>query len=181
MTKKKLIIGAKFNELTVINFHHKGNHGRSYYLFQCTCGKQKIILGALVISGNTKSCGCYKKRFNKFILPDNLAVKKQLILQYKRHAKDRNIKYNLSDQEFIELISQPCHYCGTLPSNTIKNKNHMDGFLYSGIDRVNSQEGYNKNNCVPCCEKCNKAKMAMSRDEFLNWIKLVYQHSCQSL
>ena len=57
----------------------------------------------------------------------------------------------------------------------------MDGFLYSGIDRVNSQEGYVKNNCVPCCDKCNKAKMAMSRDEFLNWIKLVYQHSCQSL
>ena len=57
----------------------------------------------------------------------------------------------------------------------------MDGFLYSGIDRVNSHEGYNKNNCVPCCEKCNKAKLAMNKDEFLNWIKMVYQHSLQNI
>jgi len=182
MSNKRLVAGTKYNELTVISFHHRGNYGRSYYLFQCTCGKQKIMFGTNVTSGNTKSCGCYLKRFkSKFLLPDNLAVKRHLILQYKRHAKDRNIKYNLSNQEFIKLISQPCHYCGTSPSNIKKIKNHMDGFLYSGIDRVNSQEGYVKNNCVPCCDKCNKAKMAMSRDEFLNWIKLVYQHSCQSL
>jgi hypothetical protein len=179
MRGRELKSGDKINELTVISFHHKDIRHRKYYLFQCTCGKQKVLLGSLVVSGNTKSCGCYRKRYrDKYMLSDNLGIKRQLILQYKRHARNRNFDYDLSEQEFIELITQPCHYCGTVPSNIIKNRHCTEGFKYSGIDRVNSQEGYNKNNCVPCCEKCNKAKMAMSSEEFLNWIKLVYQHSC---
>ena len=177
MKNKKLVIGAKYNELTVIDFHHVDSRGRSYYLFQCTCGKQKIILGVGVTSGNTKSCGCYRKRNkDKYVLPNNLSVKRHLILQYKRHARNRNIEYNLSEQDFIELISQPCHYCETEPSNTVKTKNFKEGFKYSGIDRIDSSIGYDKENCVPCCEKCNKAKMAMSKEEFLDWIELVYIH-----
>jgi len=176
MRNKRLDIGTKYNELTVVDFHHVGSRGRSYYLFQCTCGKQKVILGIGVTSGNTKSCGCYRKRFNKTLLPNDLAVKKHIILQYKRHAKRRNLAFDITEQEFIELILQPCHYCGTEPSNNKKIKNHMNGFLYSGIDRVDSSMGYNKENCVPCCEKCNRAKLVMSKEEFLSWIKAVYMH-----
>ncbi len=33
---------------------------QSTYLCKCDCGREKIILGYLLLSGNTKNCGCLK-------------------------------------------------------------------------------------------------------------------------
>ena len=175
--------GDTFNFLTVIAYHHTGNHYRKYYIFKCTCGNEIILLGSNVVSGNTKSCGCFQHRYMKEhnLLPNNLGVKRMIIKQYTRHAKDRNIKYDLSEEKFIELIEQPCHYCGATKTNIIKTKNCKQGYPYTGIDRIDSVKGYTDENCVPCCGQCNKAKMAMKREEFLTWIKSVYVYSCQSL
>lgn len=172
-------LNQKYNYLTVISFSHSDKRNRKWYNVQCDCGNKKVLMGSAMVSNNTKSCGCFQHRYKKEhnLLPDNLGVKRQIILQYKRHAKGRNIEFNLSETKFIELISQPCYYCGLIPSNIKKTKNFKEGFKYSGIDRLNSNEGYNDINCVPCCEKCNKAKLAMNKDEFLDWVKSVYLHS----
>ncbi len=129
-----------------------------------------------MISGNTKSCGCLSSKYRREhnLLPDNLGVKRQIILQYKRHAKSRDIKYDISETDFVNLLSIPCNYCGLPPSN-IKNSKNYKGFIYSGVDRVDSKKGYSKMNCVSCCVNCNKSKMAMSKDDFLKWIKRVYE------
>lgn len=173
---KKLHIqpGDKINRLTAIRFDHTGKHYRSYFLFKCDCGKEKVILGSLVASGNTKSCGCLSKEVGRSRrLENDLGVKRQIILQYKRHARNRNISYNISENDFIKLLSKNCFYCGLIPSNIKKTKNHT-GFIYSGIDRIDSSKGYSKDNCVPCCEQCNKAKRNITKDEFAEWIKRVY-------
>jgi hypothetical protein len=137
----------------------------------------------LVASGNTKSCGCYGKlvRRTRTLLPNNLGVKRMIIKQYKRHAKDRNIDYNLSEEKFIELIEQPCYYCGAIKTNIAKTKNFKQGYAYTGIDRIDSSKRYSNDNCVPCCKQCNKAKLAMSVDEFLNWVERVYIYSFQKM
>ena len=59
--KYHLQLGDKYNRLTVIEFDHIGKHNRSYFLFKCECGNEKVILGSLVKCGNTKSCGCLSK------------------------------------------------------------------------------------------------------------------------
>lgn len=170
--------GDKHNHLTVLSFHHRGKHYRKYYLFRCDCGKEKIILGAGVTSGNTKSCGClYKKAHERRILPNHGCGKNNLILQYKRHAKDRGLIYKLSKDMFLKLIEQPCYYCGRTPSNIKKTKNDKEGFLYSGIDRKDSSIGYISSNVVSCCDKCNKSKREYSVEDFLKWVKSVYDHS----
>ncbi len=166
--------GDRFGKLTCIRFDHVGNHYRSYFLFKCDCGNEKIILGSGVISGNTKSCGCLSKEIKlSKRLPDDLGVKRQIILQYKRHALNRKISYDISESDFIKLLSENCFYCGLKPSNIKKTKNH-NGFIYSGVDRINSKAGYIKENCVSCCEQCNKAKGNMSTNEFVTWIKRAY-------
>lgn len=169
--------GEKFNRLTALKLDHIARHNRSYFLFLCDCGKEKIIMGSLVKSGNTKSCGCLSHEIKKTInlLPNNKGVINHLILQYKRHARDRKIDFNLDYETFSSLIKKPCYYCGLPPSNNKITKN-CEGFLYSGIDRVNSSTGYEKDNCVSCCAVCNKAKMAMSRKDFAEWIKRAYIH-----
>lgn len=49
--------GEKHNKLTAIRFIEKRNY-RSYWLFQCDCGNQKVICGSNVTNGHIKSCGC---------------------------------------------------------------------------------------------------------------------------
>lgn len=169
--------GDKFNKLTVLSFHHTGKHFRKYYLFKCDCGNEKIILGSGVTTENTKSCGCLiKETCKNKILPDHGCGKNNLILQYKRHAKNRGLEFELTKDIFLKLIGQPCYYCGLLPSNIKRTKNDSEGFLYSGIDRIDSNIGYIIDNVVPCCNQCNKSKMAISKIEFLDWVKRVYTH-----
>lgn len=164
--------GDKFGRLTCIRFDHIGKHYRSYFLFKCECGKEKIILGSGVISGNTKSCGCFSAEIKKAKrLPDNRAVIYQIILGYKRHAKDRGYEWDLTFDEVVQIISKPCHYCGELNSNVKITKNFKHGFLYNGIDRVDNRIGYNAANCVSACNQCNRAKGALSKKEFIKWIK----------
>lgn len=160
----------KFNRLTVIKFDHSKN-GRSYFLFQCDCGEEKVILGSLVKSGNTKSCGCLSKETKQAKrFSENHTEITAIILDYKRHAVDRNYEWLLTREEVEKIINLDCHYCKIGPSNIKKTKNSLgDGYKYSGIDRVNSIKGYTYENVVPCCKICNYAKSNLTFEEFKKW------------
>ena len=44
----------------------------------------------------------------------------------------------------------------------------------NGIDRIDSNIGYIKENCVSCCWTCNKMKNNFSQKEFLEKINKIY-------
>ena len=46
---------------------------------------------------------------------------------------------------------------------------------FNGVDRIDSSLGYSVNNCLPCCEKCNKMKLVYETNDFLNHIKQIYE------
>lgn len=73
--------------------------------------------------------------------------------KYRYGAEKRGYQFRLSLDEFCQLISSECHYCGA------------DGRV--GIDRRDNNTGYLIQNCVPCCSKCNYLKGKKSVDEFL--------------
>ena len=54
--------------------------------------------------------------------------------------------------------------------------NAIGGFRYNGIDRVDSSRGYEAGNVVASCKRCNYTKQTMSRVEFVDWIRSVYEH-----
>ena len=170
--KRTLKPGDKINRLTVVKLSHIGSHYRAYYIFRCDCGTEKVILGSGVASGNTKSCGCLSKEVKRARrLPGNRGVINHLILQYKRHARNRNLPFRLSYKRFSELIKGNCAYCGEPPNNMKITKSCKEGFIYSGIDRVNPQRGYFSNNTVSCCYLCNRAKNNLSLEQFKEWVK----------
>lgn len=176
-TREVLKPGDKFNKLTVLKYKNKDSRGRKIYLFKCDCGNKISVIGSAVKGQNTKSCGCITKELaKKRMLPDNMGVKNQIILGYKRHAKDRNIDFSLSYDEVDNIINKNCFYCGDKPNNIKITKNCKDGYPYNGIDRLDSNKGYIKENCVPCCKKCNIAKHNYSVKEFINWISNAYKH-----
>src|SRR5919109_1779439 len=51
------LTGQRFGKLFVER--HAGSTGRrALWLCLCDCGKEKVLIGKDLISGNTKSCGC---------------------------------------------------------------------------------------------------------------------------
>ena len=169
--KKELIKGEKYNRLSIISFSHSDSRYRKFYNVKCDCGKEKKIMGSAMISGNTKSCGCLSKQIkNNRRISENHSELTAIILNYKRHAEKRNFKWDLTRDDVDLIIKLECVYCGSKPSNIKKTKNSIgNGLMYSGIDRVNNNLNYTKNNCVPCCKICNYAKSNMSVIDFKEW------------
>lgn len=67
---------------------------------------------------------------------------------YQTRAKKKKINFELTKEEFDNITSQPCLYCGE----------YTEGKENVGIDRIDSNKGYIKGNCVPCCANCNLGK-----------------------
>lgn len=57
-TKYDDLIGKKFDKLLVIKEVEKTKYGQRQFLCKCDCGKEKILLGANLIYGESTSCGC---------------------------------------------------------------------------------------------------------------------------
>ncbi len=65
----------------------------------------------------------------------------------KGSAKSRKIPFTLTFEEFTNLCSKPCHYCG-FPINETG----------IGLDQLLCGKGYTIDNVVPCCWVCNQAR-----------------------
>lgn len=80
-------------------------------------------------------------------------------LQAKNGAKKRGFEFNITFEDYSKLITQPCAYCGgELPPKG------------GSLDRVDPYDGYNLQNLVPCCAKCNWMKSDLTVEEFLQHI-----------
>ena len=89
---------------------------------------------------------------------------------YKHNAKKRGYSFNLSKDTFERLMFEPCHYCGYEGFNVSKLVKE-EFICYNGVDRVDNDTGYEIDNCVPCCGKCNIMKNNNSKEDFINHIK----------
>ena len=103
-------------------------------------------------------------------------TKNNIFIDYKKSAKYRNHMFELTFDELISMVQKECYYCGSPPSNIEKSPCNNGDFIHNGIDRTNNNEGYTSENCVPCCWTCNQLKGKLSKKEFINQIKCIYQH-----
>lgn len=94
---------------------------------------------------------------------------------YKRHAKKVGVKFRLLRATFDRITQEPCHYCGTLPSNVRRVRWANGEFTYSGIDRKDSSKDYVGQNVVPCCMICNRMKHRIGYKEFLRQIRRIFK------
>lgn len=70
----KKLIGKTFGDLTVLK--RVNSEGNSRYLCRCSCGKEVILVGAVVLSGQQKSCGhIHEKGYDKFSEIKDLGTK----------------------------------------------------------------------------------------------------------
>lgn len=90
---------------------------------------------------------------------------------YKKRAKKKSLPFEIPLQEFKNITSKPCHYCGGYSINKIT----LQKVDFVGLDRIDSAKGYTKNNVVPCCILCNNTKWHLTKKMFLEHIKKIYE------
>lgn len=174
----KDLTGRRFGILIVTNFSHIDKNGSACWKVKCDCGNEKIINSNRLLRLGAKSCGCSRRGIKGERGFNNLYAK------YEWRAKHKGIPFDLTKEEFRELVTSPCIYCGILPLQkvyldvkgyTTEYISHCQ-FLYNGIDQIESSQGYTNSNCFPCCKVCNFAKGTKTMDEFLKWVIRMYRN-----
>ncbi len=168
------LTGQKFNRLLVLeraeNF--KCRHARWKCL--CDCGAHTVVGGQSLTRGTTKSCGCYKKEFDKQLkLEPGEADFNRIYKKYVTHSREDGRAFELTEDYFRKLTKGDCYFCGLPPRQQIKT---ASVYLYNGVDRLDNSVGYTKENCVSCCKECNFAKTNKTVEEFIIWIERVHNH-----
>jgi hypothetical protein len=120
----------------------------------CDCGEKCELYSTQIEYNSHRSC---HKEIPKRVRVTHDAKLGRRLTKYKDSAKRRKLDFHLSIQEFENLLKGSCFYCGS------------NGFM--GIDRKDSKSGYLLENCVSCCQPCNRAKSDMSMEDFLKYLK----------
>lgn len=165
-------INKRYGKLVVVGF--AGRKGGAYYHVVCDCGCRKVVRLDHLRNGRVVSCGCNKKRKRGIAYnakAPGYAYSKQLWHRTKRRAINNHLEFDLDLEEHTKIIKNNCAYCNIEPQSHYYLKIKVNGqFPHLGIDRLDSAKGYTKDNVVPCCFVCNRAKGTMPVTEFKKYL-----------
>lgn len=163
-------LGKRFGRLVTIAFAYREGH-EYFYVCRCDCGTEKNV-SINCLRQTTRSCGCLGKEIRRKVslgnryrrLPAGEAMRNNLFAKCRLDAQKRGIVFELSRQEYHDLSTANCFYCGAPPVNNRK-WGHWNGKCESnGIDRLDNSKGYVRSNCEPCCKKCNSLKNGITKE-----------------
>lgn len=165
MSKVVYTVGQKVNAWTIIESPMTGK-----ITGQCACG---IVRTKWAYSfKDNMSCGsCAQKNRAARIDPLVLVIRKQFS-NYKASARSDNREFELSFEEFWELILNDCKYCGDAPSRAYVKQGIVN--KVNGVDRIDSSRGYTADNTVSCCTICNMMKRDLPIDIFEQQVSKIY-------
>jgi hypothetical protein len=165
--------GQKFGNLTAIKFIRSDDRGtqgkQATWLFQCDCGNSIERVSSVVVSGNTKSCGCRKAgRYSQFD-----TVRHGRYLKHCWGARKRNIDNFLTEEQWTEIASRPCVYCGEF---TIRRNSNTGGTLpLNSVDRRDNEKFYTLENSQPVCVPHQFMKQDFTDAEFRELVRKTYR------
>lgn len=163
---KRNLVGRKIGRLTVRSYAGRDSKSNVIWTCECDCGTIKNFFESKLLLKNkpTQSCGC------QCVLPEGVSAMKKLYYGYKRDAAKRGHEFMLTIDQFKKLTSSECFYCGTAPSSRAGDIRNNGFYIFNGIDRVDNSIGYDTENVVPCCKRCNGMKSDTSKQDFLEHI-----------
>lgn len=161
------LTGQRFGRWTVLHYSHNNKSSDPIFRCRCDCGDERGVRSDYLRQGRSVSCGCFRGISNQTRpkgkgppnkLPAGEADKQRILRRYAKRARDKDLPWELTFDEFVNLISGHCSYCGAPPAAD-RNQGDLNGmFPSNGIDRIDNSLGYTTANCVTACGMCNKAK-----------------------
>ena len=121
--------GQRLGKLVVIERDFSKDYPRPYFLCKCDCGEETVICSSSLTRKKkpTRSCGCGAREART--LSEGIANARAVFTSYKASAKNREIPFNISKKDFLELTSQDCFYCGGEPSMIRSEKRSIEACL----------------------------------------------------
>lgn len=150
----KNLIGERFGRLIVIKEKGRNKRRQKIWLCKCDCGKEKEIPTSYLTSGDTTSCGCYRKECEIKNLsktwgkPRTHGLSNTRLYQIWADMKDRC--YNIKSVSYKDYGERGVKVCDEWINDFVcfynwAIKNGYNDTL--SIDRINVNGNYEPNNC----------------------------------
>jgi hypothetical protein len=175
---KEDLNGKKFNYLLVIGFDSEKSklNKRPFWKCKCDCGKIKSVSAKHLKGNYVKTCGdkihYIGKNNGNWRGYKELPSKRWWII--KRGAKSRNLKMNISKDYILGLFKKQNKKCALSGLDLTLD---YDLENTASLDRIDSKEGYIKDNVQWIHKKINKMKMELDQQEFISFCKLITQNN----
>ena len=162
------LVGKKFHHLTVKNQGNGISYGSAKkisYICECDCGNIVEITAQSIVNGNTKSCGCFKKKRN---IEVNFKGYKDITGEYwsnvKEGAKRRNLEFAITLTEVWELYEKQNRKCALSGVEIIFGPT---GKNTASIDRIDNKRGYILDNIQILHKDINIMKNKFEQEYFI--------------
>ncbi len=147
----KEMSGKKFGLWTVLRrgpLFSRGKRKPALWICQCICGLERVVEGSALRLGKTNGCRSCTRHIRPY---------EAIYNTLRGNARNRGLECSLSYEEYVELTSiAECFYCGS-PLRWIRHSMGKNGQAFN-LDRKDNSRGYHRDNVIPCCTNCNKAK-----------------------
>lgn len=169
--KGKNLEGQKFGRLTVIKCIGRSKDRQKLWLCRCDCGELKESKTSYLTSGDTTSCGCYRKECEiKNLSPfwKKTSIKKQYPRLYRIWIGIKTRCYNPNSESFKYYGFRNIKMCEEWKNDFLKFKNWALENGYKDdltIDRIDVDKNY-------CPENCRWATIKEQNNNKRNTIKI---------
>jgi hypothetical protein len=155
----------RFGKLVVVSTQPGMKNRHPMAVCKCDCGRTRTVRQTTLRRGHVTGCAnCSLKQawVRRPRRPESIRILAERESAYRCNARRKRLVWQLSSEEFSELVHAACRYCGLVPAK--------------GVDRLVNADGYTTENAVPCCTICNLAKRDMAEREFVEWILRAHAH-----
>jgi hypothetical protein len=171
-TPSRITVGDVIGKLTIIKYLGLDKHRSRLWECLCKCGKIVNRTSYNITKRKIPSCGVSEACKNHYQGDLKEATATVVLHNYKQGCKKTGRSFNLSKQDFLDLIFNNCHYCRSPPFSRFYKKKGTY-VAYNGLDRVENTEGYRRDNVVPCCFICNRAKGSFTQEQWNAWLERI--------
>lgn len=142
------LTGKIFGKLIALSRAQNSKDGKVQFLCKCECGKEKIIRGAALKAGDTKSCGCFSFEFNR-----ELHIKRNTthgmtgtkIFECWRNMHKRCKSNHRKHASYKRYNIEVCERWNSL-DNFIKDMGFPPSPIHT-LDRIDPKDIYEPRNC----------------------------------
>lgn len=174
----KNLTGQKFGRFIVASFLHVSRHGDAIWRCKCACGKEIAVRSSNLRSGNTSSCGCFRRdNMRKIAYRHGHAAGGSCSTEYSSWSSMKGRCHNKKDHAYKWYGGRGITVCD-------RWRNSFPNFLADmgrkpspelSIDRINNDGNYEPENCRWATAKqqtANSRKRVFSSSEIIKAVEL---------
>ncbi len=138
-----ILDGMRFGRLVVVS-RAGSRWKKALWLCKCDCGKDKVVLSGSLVSGRTKSCGCYHKEvWQKLVINPDLTDEERE-LQKERRCDPKTVEWR---KKVYERDGYVCQVCGDSKGGKLV-AHHKES--WSGNKEMRFDVGNGVTSCIGC-------------------------------